>query len=354
MQGVDLYQTAIHAIFKRMDEIAAQCGDRFPLFRPDVATQWKLSRRGSWLGGFWAGLWWRRAAYTRSADDHAVARTWSAQLQPLLSEPSINRSFVFWYGAAIGHQVFAKDQAAQQLAGHAALAISASFDPVWGCWTSGPGMGAGEPGTRTLNVDALAPTLALLHSYGGPKGRVQAHQHLQTCLRYLATEHGAWRENVVPDIDDDMRQEEAGTWPRGQAWAMLGMAEAVRLYGDVYRQSALQACAYWTEHWGSSHESAEPTKPPIPQQDLSARVISALAMLKLSQCAPDQHWLCQQAHTQISSVLDASNVAEAGQFVGHLYRVGPDDEQLVESACATFFLLENLLSLQSSVLIASE
>ena len=215
MQGVDLYQTAIHAIFKRMDEIAAQCGDRFPLFRPDVATQWKLSRRGSWLGGFWAGLWWRRAAYTRSADDHAVARTWSAQLQPLLSEPSINRSFVFWYGAAIGHQVSAKDQAAQQLAGHAALAISASFDPVLGCWTSGPGMGAGEPGTRTLNVDALAPTLALLHAYGGPKGRVQAHQHLQTCLRYLATEHGAWRENVVQDVDDDMQQEEAGTWPRG-------------------------------------------------------------------------------------------------------------------------------------------
>lgn len=345
MLGKNLQQTAIHAIFKRMDEIAAQCGDRFPLFRPDTATQWTLSRRGSWLGGFWAGLWWRRAAYTRSPDDCALAEAWSAQLQLLLREPSINRSFVFWYGAAIGHQKFGKNQMSQQLAGHAALAISAGFDPALGGWTSGSGMGAGEPGTRTLNVDALAPTLALLHGYGGPKGSTQAHQHLQTCLRHLATDHGAWRTNVVLDAGDGVQQEEAGSWPRGQAWAMLGMAESVRLYGEAYRHPALQACAYWTERWGGSRQNAEITGSQLQPQDLSAQVISAIAMLNLLQFIPGQHWLYQQAHTQVSSVLDASNIAETGQFVGHLYRVGPDDEQLVESACATFFLLESLLSL---------
>lgn len=345
MRGKNLHQVAIRAIFKRMDETAAQCGDRFPLFRPSADALWTLSRRGSWLGGFWAGLWWRRAAYTGSADDHALAEAWSARLTPLLREPSINRSFVFWYGAAIGHEKSGKDQAPQQLANQAALAISEGFNPALGGWTCGSGMGAGELGTRALNVDALAPTLALLHGHGGPKERTRARQHLQTCLHYLAAEHGAWRTNAVLDAGDGVKQEAAGAWPRGQAWAMLGMAEAVRLFGEAYLPPALQACAYWTERWGGASQPAVRTGLQIPPQDLCAHVISATAMLNLSQLIPGRDWLYQQAHMQMSAVLDASNVAETGQFVGHLYHVGPDDERLVESACATFFLLENLLSL---------
>ncbi len=345
MQGQDLHQVAIRAIFKRMDEIAAQCGDRFPLFRPSADSLWTLSRRGSWLGGFWAGLWWRRAAYTGSAGDHAAAESWSARLAPSLREPSINRSFVFWYGAAIGHQQSGKGQATEQLANQAALAISEGFNPALGGWTSGSGMGAGKLGTRALNVDALAPTLALLHGYGGSEESTRAQEHLQTCLRHLATEHGAWRTNAVLDADDGVEQEAAGAWPRGQAWAMLGLAEAVRLFGEAYRQPALQACAYWTERWGDTRQPADRTGLQIAPQDLSAQVISATAMLNLSRLIPGEHWLYQQAHMQISAVLDVSNVAETGQFVGHLYHVKADDEQLVESACATFFLLENLLSL---------
>ncbi len=345
MQGNNLHEVAIRAIFTRMEEIAAQCGDRFPLFRRSADGLWTLSTRGSWLGGFWAGLWWRRAAYTGSADDRAVAEAWSGRLAPLLREPSINRSFVFWYGAAIGHEKRGKDQAPQQLANQAALAISEGFNPVLGGWMSGSGMGAGELGTRALNVDALAPTLALLHGHGGPKETARARQHLQTCLRHLATEHGAWRTNAVLDADDGVEQEAAGAWPRGQAWAMLGLAEAVRLFGEAYRQPALQACAYWTERWGDARQPADRTGLQIAPQDLSAQVISATAMLNLSRLIPGQHWLYQQAHKQISAVLDVSNVAETGQFVGHLYHVKADDEQLVESACATFFLLENLINL---------
>ncbi|TBU96897.1 glucuronyl hydrolase [Stutzerimonas kirkiae] len=342
VQDRNHYQATLPALFERMDEIAAQCADRFPLFRLATATQWTLSRRGSWLGGFWAGLWWLRATHSGRSDDHATAGDWSARLQPLLFEPSINRSFVFWYGAAIGHQAFKQDLAALRLASQAALAISADFDPERGCWTLGPGMGAGENGTRTLNVDALAPTLALLHHHGGAQGRAQARQHLQTCLRHLATEQGAWRANAIMDGCDHRHQEPAGAWPRGQAWAMLGLAAAVRLYGETHGHSALQACIYWTERWGDIHRA--PAAEQAQQKDLSAQVISAVAMLELFECMPDQHWLYRQAHRQIASILGDSDITETGQFIGHLYRIGPHEERRVESACATFFLLKMLLS----------
>ncbi|WP_418648622.1 hypothetical protein ACNQFN_09190 [Thauera butanivorans] len=339
------HQDAIHALFKRMDGIAEQCGDRFPLFRADKSTQWTLSRRGSWLGGFWAGLWWLRAAYYGKQNDLDIARTWSARLESSLSEASVNRSFVFWYGAA-SNRACNTGNAIRQLATRAAQAIAVDFDPSMEAWPVGPGMGVGGAGVHRINVDALAPTLALLHGYGDADGATKANRHLQTCLRHLTTDHGAWRTNAIRNADGTISRDEAGVWPRGQAWGMLGMAEAVRLYGPSYRNAALQACNYWMQRWGRDQDT-ENTPPKI-LNDPSAHAIAAVAMLRLYPLVPDQHWLLRQSHAQIASILCSSKIAETGQFVGHLYHTGADGEQLVESACATFFLLEALLSMHGN------
>ncbi|ENO90240.1 hypothetical protein [Thauera linaloolentis] len=333
---------SIDALFGSLDGIAEQCGDRFPLFRPAAAAEWTSSRRGSWLGGFWAGLWWLRAARYGRTHDLETARIWSTRLASSLPEPSINRSFVFWYGAAVGYHVCGND-AARRLAVQAAHAIAGDFDPSLAACTVGPGMGAGEPGARLVNVDALAPTLALLHDYGGTEGLTKAHLHLQTCLRYLATEHGAWRANAILEANGIILADEAGAWPRGQAWAMLGMAEAVRLYGLCYRDAALQACIHWMQHWGEGAEDGTSSRA---SHDPSAQAIAAVAMLKLYRLLPDQPWLLQQSRSQISSLLLADDIAETGRFVGHLYHAGSGGEEKVESSCATFFLLEALLDLR--------
>ncbi|SUD78357.1 hypothetical protein [Pseudomonas putida] len=76
-------------------------------------SDYKLSRRGSWLGGFWAALWWRRAQASGDAVDVAEARTWSARLAAQLGEPSVNRSFVFWYGAGLAARQRARITGAQ-------------------------------------------------------------------------------------------------------------------------------------------------------------------------------------------------------------------------------------------------
>lgn len=347
MRDIDLYRTAIRAIIGRMDEISAQCGDRFPLFRVETEERWTLSRRGSWLGGFWAGLWWRRAAVTGSAADHALAGIWSERLQPMLQETSINRSFVFWYGAAIGDREFGGSQAVRRLAAQAVRSIAADFDTSLDGWSLGTGMGAGEAGARRFNVDALAPTLALLHGYGGPDGGKQAYRHLHSCLRCLARNDGAWAANARVNADGSVHRDEAGVWPRGQAWAMLGMAEAVRLYGARYRDAALQACVYWRRRWGEACPGTTATAPRDASRDLSSQAISAVAMLELYRLLPDQHWLHRQAQAQLDALLMDGGVAENGRFAGQLYRTGPGEERRVESACGTYFLLEALLIVSS-------
>jgi len=62
----------------------------------DLVATWLLVR------GFWAGLWWRRALISGQEQDKEQALNWSQKLQVWLEEPSINRSFVFWYGSGLG------------------------------------------------------------------------------------------------------------------------------------------------------------------------------------------------------------------------------------------------------------
>ena len=62
-------EAIIEALLAPLPRISQQCDGHFPLYRVDRDSPWKLSRRGSWLGGFWAALWWRRAQASGNAVD---------------------------------------------------------------------------------------------------------------------------------------------------------------------------------------------------------------------------------------------------------------------------------------------
>lgn len=329
-------QAVVNALFKQLDGISRQCGEQFPLYRLPRERKWKLSRRGSWLGGFWTALWWRRAAYTELSEDLDQAVFWCRQLVGQLDEPSLNRSFVFWYGAALGGRL-AQDESARELALRAADALARDFCPEIGGWPLGPGMGGGDKGHATLNIDALAPTLALMHLHGDTRQREMARSHLELCLRTLGTPDGAWASHAQRDAQGRFQRGPAGEWARGQAWAMLGLAEAVGRFGGVYAEAARNACGYWRRHWSAS--SADPC----------ATAIASLALLRLWQCLPGMNEWRDLAFEQIEGLL--SGEVQQGCFVGHHYRTGAEQEQLVESACATFFLVEALLT-QDQVMAA--
>lgn len=342
--SVDVLGSAsIESIFANMDQVAEQCGEQFPLFRQSSSEQWTLSRRGSWLGGFWAGLWWRRALISGQEQDREQALNWSQKLQVWLEEPSINRSFVFWYGSGLG-SIWHGDREAEAHVDQAAQALLNSFDASSGFWPLGSGMGGGEAGNHILNVDALAPTLLVLDAQGGPVARQFGQWHVDACLRYLQKRSGAWRDTVLLRGNDVLAEQGAETWQRGQAWAMLGMATATRLYDrKSYAQAALNACRYWHERWGKFAHGFLTQESPLSPVDRSAWAIASLSMYELWQILPEQQWLHEQSRLYLDALL-TPELSETGRFVGHLYKVAPGQSELVESACASFFLLEALLA----------
>ncbi|QKL04808.1 glucuronyl hydrolase [Pseudomonas sp. NY5710] len=326
----------IEALLAPLPRISQQCDGHFPLYRVDRDSPWKLSRRGSWLGGFWAALWWRRAQASGDAVDLAEARTWSARLAAQLGEPSVNRSFVFWYGAGLAARQSCDEQA-RGLATQAAAALAADYDPQLGGWWLGTGLGAGEPGARTLDIDALAPTLALLHASPDAGHWALARQHLRLCLNSLSEPSGAWANQALLLPGGNWQRTAPGQWARGQAWAMLGLAEAVGRYGGEYAEAAGRACEYWTQRWGAAAASG---RPGADEADPCAIAIASVALLRLWQCLPGRNAWCELACRQIAGLLTTS--VRHGCFIGHRYRLDAQRTSLVETPCATFFLVEAL------------
>lgn len=340
-QSEAIRHAAMESIWRRMDEITECCGARFPLFRVASAENWTCSRRGSWIGGFWAGLWWLRARITERGHFLESASNWCAKLSPVLKEESVNRSFVFWYGAALGAYEMG-DQEAGSRASHAAMTIEKSFDDSLGLWPLGQGLGGGSMGPFILDIDSLAPLLQLMNVFGGLSGRVKARRHLDTCLSRLQMESGVWLGRVRihggQECDEIIPCATGGA--RIQAWAMLGLADAARLYDEaVYRDAALRACSCWCERYGRNDRDCLVWDEYC---DPCAYAISSVAMFKLWRLLPECSWLRNMSYGQIDGLL-VSRYFTSGRFEGHLYRTDHDRVQLVESPCATFYLLEAIM-----------
>lgn len=330
------HQLIIEALLAELEHISQQCDGQFPLYRLPGEKYWKTSRRGSWLGGFWAALWWQKATITGKARDVAEAQAWSQRLQVQLEEPSINRNFVFWYGTAL-HSSHPAAGEAKQLAEQARATLLSDFDIGLGGWWLGTGMGAGEKGALTVDVDALAPTLALLRPHPGSARAELGHRHLRLCLEILAEPSGAWSSNSVKGEDGLWHRAKTVQWARGQAWAMLGLAEAVDQYGGEYLHAANLACEYWAQHWGNTAAVKQLIGNEV---DPCAIAIASVALLRLWQRLPGSSFWRELACQQIEGLL--SDEVRNGRFAGHYYRISEQQTSLVETPCATFFLLEAL------------
>ncbi|EPL16345.1 unsaturated glucuronyl hydrolase, partial [Pseudomonas sp. CF161] len=106
-------QRAIDQLLVRLELIDAVCGEGFPLYCRGLDQPWKVSAGGSWLGGFWAGLWWLRA-YCRAADkDRQQAEQISQRLADKLDSDTHHRSLIFWYGAGLGARLLDSAPAAE-------------------------------------------------------------------------------------------------------------------------------------------------------------------------------------------------------------------------------------------------
>lgn len=328
---------AINALLHRADTIKNASGERFPLYRL-ADKPWVYSRGGSWMGGFWAGIWWLKAARTLSVIDRDVALATGLRLKDKLHSTTLHRSLIFNYGAGLGFRLLG-DLAAQTLYQQAGNAIAESNQTALGFIPLGPDMGGGVAGKQTFSIDPLGSTLSLLHDNGY---RSLARQQIAMGISACYAQNGQWRAAACYQPSGQFTfQHPAGDWARGQAWALLALMQAVHLFGEDYIAIAQQSVEYWLMQY---HGALPPNRLSQPEEgdDPSASVIASIAMMGLARVMPQAEWLEQHALQQIMAVVD-SDYFDEGVFLGHCYRISGEEEACVESPCGLFFLLAALM-----------
>ncbi|WKD31407.1 sugar ABC transporter permease [Streptomyces xanthophaeus] len=278
---------ALAAVMARVAVTAEAVGPRFPLYAGPDDGRWTTTGRGSWTGGFWAGLLWLRARYTGDAADRRAAAACTARLGPWVGADTATRGLILWYGTASAGD----DAEAAELRDRGARAVLSAYDRELGLVPWGDALG----GPRMLaRVDGVPGTVPLLAG-AGPQGAAAAashlHRHLDLCLgasrglplrpalRFDAA--AGWQPCADPPPG----------WSRGRAWLLLAVADAL-LRPDLAMPGPAARLAEVAELLSSGAEfpaggparlvpAADAARPDGPL-DTSAAAITAVALLKLA------------------------------------------------------------------------
>ncbi|MET9854836.1 sugar ABC transporter permease [Streptomyces sp. NPDC006450] len=259
---------------------------RFPLYADPGTGQWTTTGRGSWAGGFWAGLLWLRARSTGAEGDRAAASACTARLAGWVDADTSTRGLILWYGTVLA----AGDGGAQELRGRAARACRAAVDGELGLLPWGSAFG----GPRMLaRVDGLPGTIPLLATVGPAAAASHLQRHLALCLPASGTEVCRARDLVPAWSYEGVAAgwlacaEPAPGWSRGPAWLLLALADVLHrpavaacLPGDPHALAERLAAA-WTGPGTPLVPAADAARPDGPA-DTSAAAVTAVALLKLS------------------------------------------------------------------------
>ncbi|MEU8776949.1 sugar ABC transporter permease [Streptomyces sp. NPDC048606] len=279
--AADRARRALGELLDRVAVTRAEVGDRFPLYADPRTGRWVTTGRGSWTGGFWAGLLWLRARRTGLPDDRAAAAACTARLAGWVEADTSTRGLILWYATALA----APDAAARELRTRAARAALSALDPRLGLVPWGSAFGGPRLLARVDGVPGMVPLLAAAGPRGAEAAASHLHRHLDLCLREdgalvparLFTDGAGWRPYEDPP---------AG-WSRGRAWLLLAAADALhrpavpRGTPDGLYGAAERLAAPWTYPRAPLVPPADETRPDGPL-DTSAAAITALALLKLA------------------------------------------------------------------------
>lgn len=119
-------RNALEALLARVGVLGQRFPKGVPLYAPGRSDEWTVSEGGSWVGGFWCGLWWLRALVGHAPADREHAAELCRHLRNKLDVDSVNRSLIFWSGAAGGAYGF-HDEEAGALLQEAAIRLAATY-----------------------------------------------------------------------------------------------------------------------------------------------------------------------------------------------------------------------------------
>ncbi|MGW8970977.1 sugar ABC transporter permease [Streptomyces platensis] len=287
------------AVLERTGQTAAEVGPRFPLYADPETGTWKTTSRGSWTGGFWAGLLWLRALASGAPQDRSAAAACTRRLAHWTDQDTATRGLILWYGTGLAAGP-GGDSLAAGLRERAARSCLAAYEPErqlvpWGEAFGGPRMLA-----RVDAVPGLVPLLAGL----GAEGERAAYGHLTRHLTLSRSERPprpAWQAG--PDGGWTPCAEPAPGWSRTTPWLLLGLADGLHCLADGLDSRA--AGALWEAAGGLTEPRLAPAAPltapprapaaplvppaqedqPSGPLDTSAAAIESVALLKLAALA---------------------------------------------------------------------
>lgn len=274
---------ALALLLARVSVTADEVGPRFPLYADPDTGSWTTSARGSWTGGFWAGLLWLRALSSGDADHREAAGDCTQRLRCWVEQDTATRGLVFWYGTALaagpgGHE------AAAVLRDEAARACLAAYDAELGLVPWGDAFG----GPRLLARADGAPGLVPLLTHAPDDGPTAAYGHLTRHLELCLSEdppRPAWQAR--PPAAWTACPEPAPGWSRTAAWLLLAVADGLHWLGDEdsgLRKAAGHLAALRLAPDAQLIPPAQDTRPHGPV-DTSAAAIEAVAAWKLAALA---------------------------------------------------------------------
>jgi unsaturated chondroitin disaccharide hydrolase len=271
------------------------------------------------------------------------------------------RGLLFWCGAGIAPVLDPARDAAAEVAIAAARSLAADLDPVAGLlppgqedaelyrWPRPGGCIDGLPGTVPLLAFASAATgedrlrgIALGHDRRLSEFCVRADGSVAQSATYH--DRGALARQAT--IEGSSRD---STWAPGQAWAMLGLAQAAHLAGGEFTSTAARVADWYLDHLPADRvcfwDFDDPAIPGSPR-DTSAAAITAAALLKLA--APGS----TRYRTALQFIVDAlakHHMAPHGGLRDGCY----DQHQKLATASELIwgdhFLLEALLALDGII-----
>jgi unsaturated chondroitin disaccharide hydrolase len=300
----DLWTRALDHMTVRIGDTAIQVGNGFPDYADPETGKWIISPDGSWTGGFWNGMLWLAYATTREQKYLDWAERWTDLLRPRVSSENIFRSFLFYYGAALGDVLTGNSLAREVgLAGARGLATlynaNARAIPLG---REAEAVSDVDVGPGDANVDGVQATALLIWAAreSGDESLYEIGiQHALRFIEFCVRDDGS----VIQSVRFDTESGEAikhythkgysddSVWARAQAWAMLGYAiDAIwEPERKEFVATAMRTADWWIDHisrdkvafWDFDAPATTATK-----RDTSATAIAAAALLKLSALAP--------------------------------------------------------------------
>ncbi|WP_170290696.1 sugar ABC transporter permease [Kitasatospora atroaurantiaca] len=337
---------ALAAVLERVGTTAEEVGPRFPLYADPDTGRWTTTARGSWTGGFWAGLLWLRALASGDRTDRTAARECTRRLSDWVDQDTATRGMILWYGTALA------DEAADELRERAAHACLAAFDPGLGVVPWGSAFGGPRLLARADGVPGLVPLLARAGDAGVAAACSHLTRHLELCLgeepprpAWAAVPGGGWKGCDEPTPG----------WSRTAAWLLLGVADGMAV-PEIGRSGELREAAGRLTRLRLV-EPAAPVPPagePGGPLDTSAAAIEAVAALKLAALAGETDGLSARAelvlHRLCTRHLSASGGPRpAGMLLDGCYDAERDLAVRHELVWGDFFLAVGLAMLTGLV-----